>query len=72
VLRQELGFKGIVESEGGGFGTLIYEHIVPTHKEAGALALRAGVDVKLTYEPAYMGPLVENVEEGPVPMALVD
>jgi beta-glucosidase-like glycosyl hydrolase len=72
VLRQELGFKGIVVSEGGGFGTLIYEHIVPTQKQAGLLALKAGVDVNITYEPAYMGPLVENVKEGRVPAALVD
>jgi beta-glucosidase len=72
VLRQELGFKGVVESEGGGFGTLIYEGIVPTQKEAGALALRAGVDLDITYEPAYMGPLVDNVEEGRVPISLVD
>ena len=72
VLRQELGFKGIVESEGGGFGTLLYENIVPTQKEAGLLALRAGVDLNITYEPAYMGPLVQSVEEGRVPMALVD
>ncbi len=72
VLRQEIGFKGVVESEGGGFGTLLYEHIVPTQKEAGLLALRAGVDLNITYEPAYMGPLVESVEEGRVPMALVD
>ena len=27
ILRNELGFKGIVDSEGGGFSTLIYEHI---------------------------------------------
>jgi len=72
VLRQELGFKGVVESEGGGFGTLVYEHIVPSQKEAGALALKAGVDLNITYEPAYMGPLIENVEEGRVPMALID
>ncbi|HET7102334.1 MAG TPA: glycoside hydrolase family 3 C-terminal domain-containing protein, partial [Terriglobia bacterium] len=72
ILRHELGFKGIEVSEGGGFGTLIYEHIVPTQKEAGVLALRAGVDVNITYEPAYMGPLIENVEEGKVPMWLVD
>jgi len=72
VLRQEIGFKGIVESEGGGFGTLLYEHIVPTQKEAGRLALKAGVDLNITYEPAYMGPLVESVEEGRVPVALVD
>jgi beta-glucosidase len=72
VLRKELGFQGVVESEGEGFRTLIDEHIVPTQKEAGALALRAGVDLNITYEPAYMGPLIDAVEEGRVPMALVD
>ena len=72
VLRQEMGFKGIVMSEGNGFETLLYEHIVPTQKEAGAISLRAGVDLNITYEPAYMGPLIENVEEGRVPVALVD
>jgi beta-glucosidase len=72
VLRQELGFKGVVVSEGDGFDTLIYEGIVPTQKEAGILALRAGVDMNITYEPAYMGPLIENVNEGRVPMELID
>jgi beta-glucosidase len=67
-----LGFHGLVESEGNGFQTLIDEGIVPTQKEAGALALRAGVDLNITYEPAYMGPLVQNVEEGLVPVSLVD
>jgi beta-glucosidase-like glycosyl hydrolase len=72
VLRQDLGFKGVVTSEGEGFGTLLYEDIVPTQKEAGALALRAGVDLNITYEPAYMGPLIESVQEGRIPLALVD
>src|ERR1035438_2800737 len=40
ILRGELGFQGVVVSEGGGFGTLLYEHIVQTQKEAGALALK--------------------------------
>jgi beta-glucosidase len=72
VLRQEIGFKGIVVSEGGGFSTLIRENIAPTEKEAGEQALKAGVDVSISYEPAYMGPLVEGVESGRVPMALID
>jgi beta-glucosidase len=72
ILRDELGFRGIVESEGYGFDSLIYEHIVPTQKEAGALALKAGVDMDITYEPAYMRPLAENIEEGRVNEALVD
>ncbi len=46
--------------------------LFPTQKEAGALALWAGVDMDITYEPAYMGPLIENVEEGKVSEALVD
>lgn len=72
VLRQELGFRGIVVSEGGGFDSLIYEDIAPDQSEAGALALEAGVDVGITYEEGYMDPLVRNVEQGRVPLALVD
>lgn len=72
VLRGGLGFHGVVESEGDGFGTLIYENIVGTQKEAGVLALKAGVDLDITYESAYMRPLIENVQEGRIPIALVD
>lgn len=72
VLRGEIGFRGVVESEGGGFSTLQYEHIVPTQQQAGILGLKAGVDLNITYEPAFMGPLVQAVEQGLVTMALVD
>jgi beta-glucosidase len=72
ILRNELGFRGILVSEGNGFDSLIYEHIVPDQKEAGAVALKAGVDMDITYEPAYMGPLLQNVQEGKVSEALVD
>ena len=72
ILREELGFKGLVLSEGEGFATLIYENLVATQKEAGALALRAGVDLNITYESAYMKPLIENVEEGRVSIELID
>lgn len=72
ILRHELGFKGIVVSEGDGFDSIVYENVAPDQKQAGAMALRAGVDVDLTYEPAYMGPLVEMVESGEIPDWLVD
>lgn len=72
VLRHELGFRGLVFSEGDGFDSLIYEGVAATQKEAGAMALRAGVDLDITYEPAYMEPLAENVQEGRVPIALVN
>jgi len=42
MLREELGFEGLVISEGGGFSTLTYEKIVATQKEAGALDIMVG------------------------------
>ncbi|MCL5004932.1 MAG: glycoside hydrolase family 3 C-terminal domain-containing protein [Acidobacteria bacterium] len=72
VLRQELGFRGLVLSEGEGFRSLIYEGVAANQKQAGAMALRAGVDLDITYEPAYMGPLAQNVEEGRVPISRVN
>ncbi len=72
ILRQEFGFDGLVLSEGGGIGTLVYEGLAPTQKEAGALALAAGVDVGISYESGYMGDLLASVQEGKVPVSLVD
>ncbi len=72
ILRDELGFEGLVLSEGGGIGTLVYERIAANQKEAGQKAIRAGVDVGISYEEGYMHQLVESVKEGKVPMALID
>jgi beta-glucosidase len=72
VLRDELGFDGIVLSEGFGFETLIYEGIVETQKEAGVLGLKAGVDVNITHERAFLQPLLESVREGLVSEELLD
>jgi beta-glucosidase len=72
ILREELGFQGLVLGEGGGLSTPIYEGIASNQKEAGIWTLRAGVDVGISYEAAYMKPLIENVEEGKVSIALID
>jgi beta-glucosidase len=72
VLRHELGFKGILVSEGDGFASMVYERVAPDQKQAGQMALRAGVDVGITHEPAYLGPLVEGVQAGEVPEWLID
>ena len=66
ILRGELGFQGLVLSEGDGFATLVVRHVAANQKEAGALAIKAGVDVGITFEDAYMLPLIENVREGKV------
>jgi beta-glucosidase len=72
VLRGELGFQGLVASEGHGFETIQYEGIVETQKEAGVLSLRAGVDASITYEQAFLTPLLESLDEGLVAEELLD
>jgi beta-glucosidase len=72
ILREELGFKGIVVSEGGGLGTIVTERHAATQKEAGILAIKAGVDVGISIEDAYMGGLIENVNEGKISIEEVD
>jgi beta-glucosidase len=72
ILREELDFNGIVVSEGGGLGTIVTERHAATQKEAGVLAIKAGVDVGISIEDAYMGGLIENVHEGRISMKEVD
>ncbi len=66
ILRRQLGFQGLVLSEGGGIETLVYERIAPSQKEAGQIALRAGLDVGISYESGFMKDLIESVQEGKV------
>jgi beta-glucosidase len=72
ILRGELGFKGLVLSEGEGVQTLIYDGIAGTEKEAGAMAARAGMDVSINYNQGYFREMVENVREGRVSMQIID
>ncbi len=72
ILRNEMGFEGLLVSEGFGFDMIVNEGLAADQKEAGAMAIKAGIDVGITYEPAYMIPLIENVNEGKVPMSVID
>jgi beta-glucosidase len=72
ILRGELGFQGLVLSEGDGLETLEYERYAANQKEAGAVAINAGVDVSITYEEGYLTVMHENVTEGKVNMAAID
>jgi beta-glucosidase len=72
ILRNELGFKGLVLSEGSGISTLTYMRLAQNDKEAGALALKAGLDVGISFEAGYLKPMIENVNEGKVSMELID
>ena len=72
ILRDELGFKGLVMCEGGGIGILVYENIVSTMKEAGAVCLKAGIDVSIWFEDGYLNAMRENVNEGKVSIETID
>jgi beta-glucosidase-like glycosyl hydrolase/peptidoglycan/xylan/chitin deacetylase (PgdA/CDA1 family) len=72
ILRKELGFEGIVLCEGGGMETNMTERHAANQKEAGILSIKAGVDVGISVEDAYLGSLIESVNEGRVPMELID
>lgn len=72
ILREELGFQGNVLSEGSNTGTLVYERVVATEKEAGPIVLKAGVDVNITFESGYQKDMIDNVKEGKVSMELLD
>lgn len=72
ILRDELDFQGLVLSEGGGISTLVYEHVAESQKEAGAIALKAGVDVGISYEEGFIQGMFENVMEGKVSIKDID
>jgi beta-glucosidase len=72
ILREELGFEGLVLSEGSGIGTLIHECVATDQKEAGELALKAGLDVGISFEDGFLLSMSENVKEGRVSMELID
>jgi beta-glucosidase len=72
ILREELGFDGLVLSEGGGLGTLVYEGLSDNPKDTARLALQAGLDVGISYEQPFLQPLAEAVREGRIPMQLID
>lgn len=72
ILREELGFNGLVMCEGAGIGILVYEHIVSTMKEAAELCIKAGVDVSIWNEDGYFNDMRENVMEGKVSIETID
>jgi beta-glucosidase len=72
ILRSEYGFEGLVLCEGGGIETVIYQGLAPDMKRAGQIALKAGVDVGISYESGYMLDMIESVREGAIPETLLD
>jgi beta-xylosidase len=73
ILRDELGFDGVVVSDYYAITFLQTQHgVAGTLGEAAALALDAGVDVELPSAACYGTALAAAVRSGQVPVELVD
>lgn len=71
VLREEMGFEGVVISDYSAVDEMINHGIAQNSKEAAKLAILAGVDIDMVSN-AYVKYLAELVREGEVPEHLVD
>ena len=73
ILRNEWGFDGVVVSDYFAIAQLMTTHRVAAQSgEAAGLALKAGIDIELPYTNCYGEPLQRAVDNGSVPIALVD
>lgn len=71
VLRQEMGFDGVVISDWNAVGELVPHGIARDEKEAALLAMRAGIDIDMC-SGCYEKHLQELVEEGKVSLDMLD
>lgn len=71
VLREEMGFDGVVISDWAAIEELVAHGIAKDRKEAARLALEAGVDIDMM-TPCYCKNLAKLVEEGAVKEELID
>ncbi|HLI05627.1 MAG TPA: glycoside hydrolase family 3 N-terminal domain-containing protein [Ktedonobacteraceae bacterium] len=73
LLRDELGFSGVVVADYSAIVQLMTYHHVATGKgEAARLALTAGLDMELPAVDCYGAPLKAEVEAGRVPVEVID
>lgn len=72
VLREEMGFRGYVTSDGGALEMLVYfHHVAANNADAARMAIAAGVDYDLSNGAVYHT-LAAQVQQGRVPMSQID
>ena len=71
VLRTQMGFKGFVVSDWAAVEQLVVQGVVKDKKEAGELAINAGLDMDMT-DGVYNAYLEQSVKEGKVSEEVID
>lgn len=71
VLRQEMGFDGVLISDWAAVGELVPHGVAEDLADAARLAIEAGVDMDMA-SPSYIKNLKALAEEGKVPVSLID
>ncbi|MCC7504661.1 MAG: glycoside hydrolase family 3 C-terminal domain-containing protein, partial [Saprospiraceae bacterium] len=71
ILRNEWGFKGFVVTDYTSINEMVLHGVVANEKEAGELAVNAGVDMDMQ-SAAYQRFLAQSVKEGKVPLQVID
>lgn len=73
LLRDELGFEGVVASDYFTLPSFInYHHVAKDAQEAAKYGLEAGIDVELPTRDCYGKPLLDALAAGTIEIGLVD
>lgn len=73
LLRDELGFDGILASDYFTINMLVeYHHVAANKTEAARLALQAGMDLELPTADCYGEPLLQALRDGTIDIDLVN
>jgi beta-glucosidase len=74
VLRGELGFQGLIDSDWGDIKNLVFvHHIAPDEKEATRIAVLAGIDMSMVPSSySFSDLLMQLVQEGKIPISRID
>jgi beta-glucosidase len=72
VLRDELGFKGVVVSDNGAVRNMEVQHFAVDQRDAAARALEAGIDMEMCERDPAFTTLQAAVQEDRVSLAAID
>ncbi len=71
ILREKMGFNGVIISDWNSIGELVEHGVAKDDEEAALIAIKAGMNIDMA-SPAYPKHLLQLVESGKVPEEWID